>query len=113
MRPLFDPFDDAQSLDWTPRVDIYRTPEGWVLKFDLAGVKPQDVEIVAEGSILRVSGVRRDGFVERGYRHHIIEISYSRFERVLQLPCVAEGCSMKTDYDAGMLIISIASEAKP
>lgn len=86
---------------------MYRTPSGWVVKFDLAGVDPRDVKIEAQGSVIRVTGVRRDQFVERGYRHHSMEISYSRFERTLRLPCVCEGAKLMTEYQDGLLIVTI------
>ena len=108
----YDPFEEIHGLDFSPRADVYRTPSGWVVKFDLAGVKPQDVEIEAEGSVIRVAGVRRDQFIERGYRHHSMEISYSRFERTLHLPCVCEGATITTEYMDGLLIVTIeAGEA--
>lgn len=33
---------EARRCDWAPNVDVYRAPGGWVLKFDLAGVRPGD-----------------------------------------------------------------------
>ncbi|HXV59668.1 MAG TPA: Hsp20/alpha crystallin family protein [Vicinamibacteria bacterium] len=103
---MFDPFETA-GHEWTPQVDVYRTPAGFLLKFDLAGVRLRDVTITVKGSAIRVSGVRRDRFVERGYRHHALEISYSRFEREVRLPCLCEGATMTTEYDEGMLIVNI------
>lgn len=103
----FDSFEELRGLDFSPRADVYRTPSGWVVKFDLAGVRPQDVELEASGSVIRIAGVRRDRFIERGYRHHSMEISYSRFERTLRLPCVCEGASITTEYVDGLLIVTI------
>ena len=103
----YDSFEEIRGLDFSPRPDVYRTPSGWVVKFDLAGVNPRDIEIEAEGSVIRVAGVRRDQFIERGYRHHSMEISCSRFERTLHLPCVCEGASITTEYMDGLLIVTI------
>ena len=30
---------------WRPAADIYRTRTGWLIKYDLAGVRPEDIEI--------------------------------------------------------------------
>ena len=103
----YDAFEEIRGLEFSPRADVYRTPSGWVVKFDLAGVRPQDIEVETRGSHIRVSGVRRDHFIERGFRHHSMEISYSRFERTLRLPCVAEGASVTTEYTDGLLIVTI------
>lgn len=107
----FDAFEELTGADFSPPADVYRTPTGWVVKFDLAGVKPQDIEIEVHGSQIRVAGVRRDHFIQRGFRHHSMEISYSRFERRLRLPCVAEGASIRTEYADGLLIVTLDVEA--
>ena len=111
----FEAFEEITSLDFSPRADVYRTPNGWVVKFDLAGVRSQDVSVSARGTRLLVSGVRRDRFVERGYRHHSMEISYSRFERTLQLPCDcdSEEATISTELSEGMLIVTIELKKRP
>jgi HSP20 family protein len=95
---------------WSPRADVYRTPTGWVVKLDLAGVRPEDVTIEVAGPRVRVRGVRKDSFVRLGYRHHSMEISYSRFERTIRLPCSAVKSSFKTEYLEGMLLITVQTE---
>ena len=103
-------FDELRGLDWSPQADIYRTPTGWVVKFDLAGVRPDEVTVEKSRSHLRVRGVRRDRFVTKGYRHHSMEISYSRFERTIPLPCRADRCSMQTEFVEGMLVVTLEEE---
>lgn len=103
-------FDELSGGDWVPPADIYRTPGGWVVKLDLAGVSPDEVKVERTPSELRVSGVRRDRFVQKGYLHHSMEISYSRFERTIHLPCRADECSMRTEFLEGMLVITLDEE---
>jgi HSP20 family protein len=111
MRFLYDePLGEARGREWAPRADIYRTPSGWVVKLDLAGVRPQDVTVEVRGSLLRVGGVRKDQFVQRGYRHHSMEIFYSRFERTIHLPGGDVKSSFKTEYADGMLVITVETE---
>ncbi len=51
---------------WQPSADVYRTKDGWLVKFDLAGVQIGDVTVALRGRRLIVSGVRRDSFLEEG-----------------------------------------------
>ena len=51
------------------------------MKFDLAGVRPEDVMVTVRGRRVSVSGVRRDLMVEEGCSYYSMEISYNRFER--------------------------------
>jgi len=95
---------------WCPAADIYKSRQGWIVKVDLAGVKQEDIEIQIEGSVLRLSGIRRDTFFDRGVDYHQLEITYSRFEKNLRFPCSIEGARLSRDYNDGLLIIELVSE---
>jgi HSP20 family protein len=92
---------------WKPAADIYRTPTGWLAKFDLAGIDPQEIQVSVQGRCLCVHGVRRDCLIEEGYHYHALEISYSPFERRLEFPEDLETSNIETEYQAGMLLVRI------
>ena len=94
---------------WRPAADVYRTSEGWIVKIDLAGVSPDDLEITIDGAKLSVAGCRRDTFYGEGVSYQQLEITYSRFEKVLQFPCSIEGASLRRDYHDGLLILYLRS----
>jgi HSP20 family protein len=97
-----------QEAGWSPPVDIYRTPRGWLLKFDLAGVRPGDIRIEVRGQYLTVAGQRRDFCVEQfGYAQYRMEIAYSPFERTVELPVNLEHAHLEVDYRDGMLLVAI------
>ena len=54
----------GQDQEWQPRVDVYQTNWGWILKFDLAGVRLEDVHVHVSKRAVTVSGIRRDYMVE-------------------------------------------------
>jgi HSP20 family protein len=95
---------------WSPPVDVYRSPRGWVVKFELAGVSPEDVEVEASGSMIRVRGVRRDWLVQQGCCPQSLEIPYSRFDRSISLPCSTEGRPISHEYVQGLLIVHVDTE---
>ena len=97
---------------WRPAADVYRTRSGWMAKFDLAGVRPQDIEVHVEGRVLCVRGVRRDLLIEEACHYHSLEISYSPFERCLEFPANLGNASIDTDYQAGMLVVRIYPEGE-
>ena len=114
MRSLFLPLAGKfQEACWRPATDVYRTPQGWLLKFDLAGVKPQNISVGIQGRRLTVRGCRRDTFAEEGHWHYQLEIAYSHFERSVELPSNLESAQIKTEYQDGMLLVRIETEAKP
>jgi HSP20 family protein len=98
----------TQSNVWQPLVDVYRTPAGWLIKFDLAGVLPRDVQLTVEGSCLTLTGSRRDWCIEEGCQHYRMEISYSSFERIVELPETVEADRMSFEFSNGMLLVRVA-----
>lgn len=98
-------FDSAASGCWCPAADVYRTADGWLVKFDLAGINPTELELDRNGRRLTVRGVRRDALVRQTLRSYSLEIAYNRFERSLDLPARIDGARIRTDYRDGMLLV--------
>jgi HSP20 family protein len=101
--------DDAPAL-WQPSADIYRTRDGWLLKFDLAGVRPEDVMVTVRGRRVSVSGVRRDLIVEEGCSYYSMEISYNRFERSLEMPADLENARVTLEARNGLLLVRMITK---
>jgi len=108
---FFGPASAARGeTRWQPSADVYRTSNGWLLKFDLAGVRLEDVNVQLQGCRVTVSGVRRDWTAEQGFSHYMMEISYSRFERTIELPCDLANARMALEYQEGILLIRVTEE---
>jgi HSP20 family protein len=95
---------------WNPSADVYRGPEGWIVKLDLAGVSCDDLELELRDSLLTIRGCRRDTHYREGFVYHQMEITYSRFEKQIQFPSAIEGATVARDYSDGFLIIKLRSE---
>jgi len=92
---------------WNPAADVYQCTEGWVVKVDLAGICSDELEIEIRGSMLRISGCRRDTYYREDFVYQQMEITYSRFEKQIQFPSRIEGASLEHDYRDGFLIINL------
>src|SRR5262245_59628016 len=112
MQSLFTQGQLLHEVCWQPSVDVYRTPKGWLLKFDLAGVRPEDVSLEVHGRRLTLRGVRRDWAAEEGCNCYRMEISYNDFERSLELPCDLDQARIGTDFRYGMLLVHLETEAE-
>ncbi|HYX30267.1 MAG TPA: Hsp20/alpha crystallin family protein [Pyrinomonadaceae bacterium] len=95
---------------WCPAADVYRSSDGWIVKVDLAGVKPTDVDVIIDGDLLRISGSRRDGTCGEGISHYQLEITYSRFEKMIRFPRSIEHASIEREYRDGLLILRLREE---
>jgi HSP20 family protein len=99
---------DCQPEPWRPAADVYRTPHGWLVKLEVAGFSPGQLEVEARGNHLVVRGCRRDTCRGEGVCHYHLEIAYSRFERRFELPAQLEESRITTEYCDGMLYVNIA-----
>jgi HSP20 family protein len=107
---LLLPPDTPQLSAWQPSTDVYRTARGWLIKLDLAGVRPEDVDLSLSGNRLSVRGIRRDSCLEEGCRCYQMEIAYSRFERHITLPTDLERARIVAEHRHGMLVVRISLE---
>jgi HSP20 family protein len=100
----------GQDQEWQPSVDVYQTKWGWILKFELAGVRLEDLSVHVSKREVVVFGIRRDYMVEQGCSHYSMEITYSRFRRSVQLPEDLQGAPMRLDYRDGILFVRIQTK---
>ena len=95
---------------WNPSADVYRSRDGWIVKLDLAGICSDDLEIEIQESTLHIRGCRKDTFYRDGFICHQMEITYSRFEKIIEFPAALDGLSLAHDYRDGFLIVMLRSE---
>ncbi len=92
---------------WYPAADVYQTPEGWLVKVELAGVSAEDIVIEVHGDVLYISGCRRDRSCAAGVSYQQMEITYSHFEKTLRFPAQIEGAKVEHNYEDGLLLIRL------
>jgi HSP20 family protein len=114
MHSLFLPAAERfREACWQPSVDVYRTRAGWLVKCELAGVRPEDITVAIDGPRLTVQGTRRDWFTEEDCHCYRMEIFYSHFERTIELPTNLEQARVSTEHQHGLLLVRIETEANP
>ncbi|MFZ1701542.1 MAG: Hsp20/alpha crystallin family protein [Pyrinomonadaceae bacterium] len=92
---------------WYPAADVYQTPEGWVVKVELAGVSAEDIVIDIQGNVLCIAGCRKDRSCAAGVSYQQMEITYSNFEKTLRFPATIEGAKVEHVFENGLLIIEL------
>ena len=92
---------------WCPAADVCEIREGWIVVVEIAGVRPDEIEVSVEGSVLHIAGTRRDGFYREGISYYQLEITYSRFEKRIQFPCSIDDTQLESDYRDGLLVLRL------
>ncbi len=110
-------FDDGElgTRPWAPAVDIYETDHDVVLKAELPGVDPKDVEIRVEDGTLYFKGQRKFENEVKEENYHRVERSYGSFTRSFALPSSVNSDKAKAEYKDGVLTLTMPKreEAKP
>jgi len=96
-------------------VDIYETDQNVVLKAELAGVDPKDVEIRVEDGNLYLKGERKFEKEVKEEDYHRVERSYGSFMRSFPLPSSVDADKASAEYKSGVLTLTLPKkeESKP
>ena len=102
---------DEGVADWVPAVDIIEEKERFVLRADIPGVTPADIDVSMDAGILTVSGERyaEDRANEDGMRR--VERSSGRFHRRFTLPETADADNITAKSNNGILEVTIPKQA--
>lgn len=92
---------------WRPPVEVYETDETLEVITEIAGMDPEDIDIVLEGDVLSISGERLDPHANSYRSFHIARIGYGPFDVEIQLPFQVDAESAEASYENGFLSISL------
>jgi HSP20 family protein len=90
-----------------PALESYVDSGKLVVRADLPGVDPKDVEITASGDQLTIRGKREQQREEKGRDFVHREVAYGSFERVVKLPGGVNPDEIKASYTNGVLELSV------
>lgn len=98
------------TSEWMPAVDIKEEKNQFVIRADIPGVDPKDIEVSMENGTLSIQGERKsEGKEEKnGYRR--TECSYGFFHRRFSLPDTADSEKITAKGKHGVLEIKIGKK---
>lgn len=107
---FFETFPESQ---WTqgqlsPSCEMSENEKEYCLKFDLPGIKKDDVKIEVDGSRLSVSAERREEkeAKEKNGRHYS-EINYGSYSRSFTLPSTVDDKKVDATFENGVLTVRL------
>ena len=103
--------DNGSSVaDWVPAVDIVEEKGRFVLRADVPGVKPEDINVNMENGILSVSGERHQESTEEAQGMRRVERVSGRFYRRFNLPDTADAEEISAKSANGILEVAIPKQ---
>lgn len=90
---------------WTPAVDVFETPDRYVVMVELPGLTQDDVQLQHHDGRLTISGTRRER-ESPCEQFHRIERGHGNFSRTFQLPMPIDGERITADLRDGVLTVT-------
>ena len=98
---------------WVPTTDIYAQGDRLVIRIELAGVDPEDVDLRFANGVLTVSGSRTPEFGDPEPTFYVRERFYGEFRRAFTLPEGTERSQIQAGFEDGLVEITVAGAADP
>lgn len=121
MRDLlrWDPFRElatpSEGPDFMPSFEVKETPNAYVFKADLPGIKEEDLNVELTGNRLTIGGKRESEKKEDNESYHLYERSFGSFNRSFTLPEEVNSNKVDAHLQQGVLTVTVlkSPEAKP
>jgi HSP20 family protein len=105
----------ALTSSWLPACDVFEDRDAVKIVAEVPGVRPEDVKISLENSLLTIRGEKKQEAEEKSERVHRYERTYGTFERAFSLPTSVDPEKIAASYANGILTVTIpkAERARP
>ena len=94
---------------WVPNSDVFAKGQDLVIRMELAGVAPHDIDVSFHENTLTVSGERGRDVDEVSFYVH--ERFYGIFRRSMTLPAGVDEGDISAEFDNGLVEITVENGA--
>jgi HSP20 family protein len=105
--PQSEQEQETRLVNWVPSVETLSKDGQYVVRLDVPGVDPKDVEVSVQENNLIIKGERKSSHETKEKDYHYREAAYGRFERRLALPQGVDRDKVTASYKNGVLEISV------
>jgi HSP20 family protein len=102
----------TEVTEWAPAIDVATENGDLVIKAELPGVKPEDVDITFQDNVLTVSGQRKAEQEEERAGYYVRERRYGSFRRSVTVPEGVDESKIHARYENGVLEVTVEGAAQ-
>jgi HSP20 family protein len=96
---------------WAPALDALQEDGDIIVRAELPGVEPDDVNITLHNGVLTISGERKAEEQREGSGYYVRERRYGSFRRSMTLPQGVDESSISARFDGGVLEVRVSGAA--
>jgi len=93
---------------WAPAAEVNRDGDDAVVRLEIPGLNPSDINVEITDGRLVISGEKKDEHSENAEGRTLREVRYGSFRRSFGLPKHVTGEAISASYDAGVLNVRVA-----
>jgi HSP20 family protein len=108
-----EPTERTHASAWVPATDILARGDDLVIRVELPGVDPDDVDLGFSHGVLTVSGTRRPGPSDDAAAFLIRERFYGAFRRAITLPEGTDADQITAEFDDGLVEVTVTDGVSP
>ncbi|WP_442927725.1 Hsp20/alpha crystallin family protein [Microcoleus sp. A003_D6] len=98
---------DHSEAAWMPALELVDAGDNFVLKAQLPGIDPKDIDVQVTREAISISGERRYENTHEKSGCVRSEFRYGKFHRVLPLPAHIQNDSVQAEYKDGILTLTL------
>jgi len=100
--------------EWGPSLDLSETKNDLIVKAEVPGIDPKDIDISLDKDILTIKGEKKQETEEKEENYHFIERTYGALARSIRLPREVQSDKINASYKNGVLRVTLpkSEEAK-
>jgi HSP20 family protein len=113
MDRMFERFGETRWPDvfgageWAPSMDVAETKEALVVKLEVPGLDPKEIQLELQENLLTVKGEKKQEKEEKDERYHRVERTYGAFARTVRLPVAVDGSKVTATFKNGLLTVTL------
>jgi HSP20 family protein len=101
----------AHAMEWAPSVDVLQKDGDLIVRVEMPGVKPEDIDIAVHDRVLTIYGEREGDEQEERAGYYVRELRHGSFRRSMLLAEDVDEGKIHASYQDGILEVTLEGAA--
>lgn len=102
----------ATYADFAPALDVTEADDAYVVRVEVPGVAPEDLQVTVEQSTLTLSGEKKPHAGAESDRRHLLERRFGRFVRTIEFPHAIDADHVEATFRNGVVTLRLPKPEK-
>lgn len=105
----------SRTETWVPAVDVSETKDAVIVKAEIPGMDPKDIDVSLSGDTLIIKGEKKEEKEEKDENFYRVEMRRGSFQRAIRIPVPVDKDKIEAKYEKGILKIKLpkTEETRP